>query len=401
MLWYNNTVMKLRSTTPASKSSKIRRLLIILGVLMLCAAPVINLTQQVSADQYDDRIRALQQDIARYKAESDQLNAQAGNIQAIINQLSTQKAAIQAQIDLNQTRYDQLVEQIKQNEQKIDDNKSALGDVIANMYVDDKISPIEMLASSNNISDYLDKQEYRDSVRNELVAKINEIKVIQKKLDKQKAEVTTILNDQKQQRDALASKEAEQQALLNNTQGQEASYQRLISSSQSQIAEAKATQALLNSRYSGSGGYTIVASGVAPDYPWNGSNCPMWGFLSTGGADGNGGDGWGYGCRQCASYAAWRMAKETGVYPHWGNAVNFTGNARAAGYTIGEPRARSIAVMDPAKAGQSYGHVAWVEAVNGGQVLISQYNYNYGAGYGMYSQMWLSAGAFDHYIHMP
>jgi surface antigen len=46
------------------------------------------------------------------------------------------------------------------------------------------------------------------------------------------------------------------------------------------------------------------------------------------------------------------------------------------------------------------GHVAWVEAVSddGSKVLVSQYNYNYGAGWGMYSEMWLSSNFFDQYV---
>lgn len=119
-----------------------------------------------------------------------------------------------------------------------------------------------------------------------------------------------------------------------------------------------------------------------------------------GGADGNGGDGHGYGCRQSASYVAWRVAKETGKYYSWGNAVNFTQSAINAGYEEGEARAGSIAVMDPATSGASEGHVAWVEAVNDNTVTISQYNYNYGAGYGMYSMINMPASAFDHYIHI-
>jgi len=147
---------------------------------------------------------------------------------------------------------------------------------------------------------------------------------------------------------------------------------------------------------SGGGGYVLINSGLLSDYGWNESNCPMWSFYSTGGADGNGGDGYGYGCRQCASYVAWKIAKETGRYYSWGNAINFTANAKAAGYVEGDPRDGSIAVMDVGY----YGHVAWVEAVSDGQVLISQYNYNYGAGWGMYSEMWLPISAFDHYIHI-
>lgn len=391
--------MKLRTTTPASIKLQGRVLLVLLAVIIATAVPM-QLSQKVSADEYDDKIAALQKDIANYAAEGNRLNAQANTLQVALAQLNTQKAAIQLQINLNQTKYDQLLVEIAKNEKAIQDNQDALGTTIANLYVDDKISPIEMLASSKNISEYMDKQEYRSSVRDELTSTIAKIKDLKKTLDAQKAETESILNDQKSQRDSLAARENEHQTLISKTRGDEAAYQDMIRDSESKIAEAKATQAAMQARYSNSGGYSFIDTGLLTEYPWNNSNCSMWGYLSTGGADGNGGDGHGYGCRQCASYVAWKIAKVTGRYYSWGNAVNFTASAVAAGYEEGAPRAGSIAVMDPAKAGQGYGHVAWVEAVNGNTVTISQYNYNYGAGYGMYSMMNLSVNSFDHYIHI-
>ena len=389
--------MKLCTTTPAS-ISKIAKSVLILSVILIAVAVPLQMTKKVSADQYDDRINALQQDIAKYQAEGARLNSEAATLQSALAQLGNEKSAIQTQVDISQAKYDQLVAQIIETEQKIKDNQDALGKTIADLYVDDKISPIEMLASSKNIGDYMDKQEYRSSVRNELTSTITEIKDLKQSLVTKKAEVEKVLAEQKSQRDQLVAKESEKQNLLQKTQGQEAGYQQLIGNSQAAIAEAKATQALVNSRYTSNGGFTLINAGSLGDYPWNYSNCPMSGYLSTGGADGNGSDGYGYGCRQCASYVAWKMAKETGKYYSWGNAVNFTGNAIAAGYVEGAPQAGSIAVMDPGKAGQSYGHVAWVEAASGNMVTISQYNYDYGDGYGMYSVMTLSAGAFDHYV---
>lgn len=392
--------MKLRTATPASISLRTRVVLFVVAALLAILLPIQMVTRPASADQYDERISTLQKEIESYKAEANRLNNEASTLQSAMAQLATQRATIQAQIDINQAKHDQLVIQIADTEKQIKDNRDALGVTIADLYVDDQISPLEMLASSNSVSDYLDKQEYRSSVRDELSSTITKIKELKAQLDQQKSDIDKLLTDQKDQKAVLVAKEAEQQNLLSSTQGQEANYQKMISSNESKIIEAKATQAIINSRINGTGGYTLVDSGSLGDYPWNSSNCAMWGYLSTGGANGNGGDGRGYGCRQCASYVAWRFAKETGIYPSWGNAVDFTRNAKSLGYVEGGPQAGSIAVMDPASAGQSYGHVAWVEAVNGGQVLVSQYNYNYGAGYGMYSMMWLSAGAFDHYVHI-
>jgi len=365
------------------------------------------------------QITSLENDVAAYQAEAASLNSKAITLNIALSQITNQKSALQAQIDINQAKYDQLVIQIADTEQKIKDNQAALGETIANMYVADQITPLEMLASSKNIGDYLDKQEYRSSVRSELTTTITKIKELKKSLDEQKAQGEKILNDQKNQRDALAVKENEQQKLIDTTKGNEATYQGLIADNIAQINEARAIQAAIGNRSNSTGGYVLVDSGSIGDYKWNNSNCPMGAwyqglwmpFFSNEGSDGDGHDGGadgigsdGYGCRQCASYVAWKIAKETGSYPYWGNAIDFTANAKGAPFygTEGEPHRGSIAVLD---AG-GFGHVAWVESepyINDkGQkvILVSQYNFDYGAGYGMYSMMELSVNFFDHYVQI-
>jgi surface antigen len=182
----------------------------------------------------------------------------------------------------------------------------------------------------------------------------------------------------------------------------------MISSNKAAIAVARATQAAINANVNRTGGGVIIDGGLLSDYPWNSSNCWMSGFLSNGGSNGIGGDGYGYGCRQCASYVAWKIAKETNFYPQWGNAQDFYSAAIAKfGAGDGRPHAGSIAVMSGATAGNIYyGHVAWVETdpyINSAGrtvIQVSQYNYNYGAGYGMYSLVEWSVNAFDYYVQI-
>jgi surface antigen/peptidoglycan hydrolase CwlO-like protein len=393
--------MKLNTTTPVSISSLAKRASIIFVALVIAFAGAAYFQNRpASADEYDDKIRSLQADMARYQKEADRLNAEATTLANALAQITNEKNAIQAQVNLSQAEYDKLVIQITDTEKEIANNQDALGDTIADLYVGDDITTVEMLASSQNIGEYLDKQEYRNSVKDELSSTIKTVKELKAQLTSQKKEVEKVLAEQEAARDALAAKEAEQANLLARTQNDEANYQGMIKDSEAQIAEARATQATIRARLNSTGGYTLVNSGQMGGYPWGAGNCAMWGYLSTGGADGNGGDGYGYGCRQCASYVAWRIAKETGVYYRWGNAKDFTNNAVNAGYQyLGmNPQPGSIAVMNPAKAGQSYGHIAWVEAVSGDQVTVSQYNYDYGQGYGMYSMMTMSKYAFDHFV---
>jgi peptidoglycan hydrolase CwlO-like protein len=396
-----------------SSANFLTKIILIVSVITLAFIAPIESSQKVSADQFDDKINALQNNINQYQAESDRLNGQALTLQTALAQLANEKGALQAQIDLNQAKYDQLVIDIANTEKKIKDNQDALGQTIADLYVDEKISPLEMLASSKNISDYLDKQEYRNSVRDQLSSAIKEIKDLKAALDQQKADVEKILTEQKTERDSLAAKENAQQNLLNETQNNETSYQNLISSSVAQISEARALQAALNSRSTSTGGYKVFAGGLLPAYitdssygSWNNSNCPIVNtYMSSIGVSYsnppyNGEDGRGYGCRQCASYVAWKINQVKGTWPSLGNAYDF----RTYGASDGSPHAGDIAVLT--SAGQP-GHVAWVETdpytstsgpLKGKQVItVSQYNYDYGQGYGMYSLMELSVNFFNVY----
>lgn len=388
--------MKLRTTTPASISWRTKWVSISVVTLLLIGGSIAYLqTRPASADQYDDKIALLQADMARYQAEADRLNAESSSLSNALAQLTNEKNALQAQINVNQAQHDKLIVQIADTEIEIKKNQDALGETIADLYLDDNVSTIEIMASSENIGDFIDKQEYRNSVKEQLNVTIKKVQTLKEQLTTQKEDIAKVLASQKSARDTLVAKESEQATLLAQTQNDESKYQSMIKDSEKQIADAKAAQAALRARTVKTGGYTLVDAGSLTSYPWNESNCPMWGYLSTQGADGNGGDGRGYGCRQCASYVAWRIARETGIYYRWGNGGDFARNAINAGYqNLGNnPQPGSIAVMwgNP-------GHVAWVEAVDGNKVLVSQYNYNYGAGWGMYSTMWLSTSFFDQYV---
>ncbi len=393
--------MKLRFTTPASISRRSTKALFIVSAFVLLGIGVgYNLNRPASADQYDDKIRALQADMNRYQAEANRLNNEAVSLANAVAQITNEKNSLQAQIDVSQAQHDKLIIEIADTEKKIAENQDALGDTIADLYLDDDISPVEMLASSQNIGDFLDKQEYRNSVKDQLSSTIKTVKDLKSQLTTKKEAVAKVLETQKSARDELAAKQTEQSNLLASARSDEATYQGMIKDNAAQIAAHKAAQAALAARANSSGGYSVVNSGSLGAYTslWAPNSCTMGGpggWYSYGGKDGNGGDGRGYGCRQCASYAAWKVASVTGKYYKWGNGGDFARNAINSGYqNLGSsPQPGSLAVMwgNP-------GHVAWVEAVNGNQVLVSQYNWQINGQYGMYSEMWLNKSVFDQYV---
>lgn len=380
--------MKLTPTTPVSKGLVTKSALVASAVVMALAAPI-SFGQLAFADRYDEQIAALRNEVSGYQARAADLRQQAATLASALDVLTNEKNAIQAQVDLSQAKYDKLVHDIAETEQKIADNKEALGQIIADMYVDRSISPLEMLASSKNIGDYVDQQEFRSSIQSNLSATIKEINTLKKKLESQKKEVEQVLADQKQQRDQLAAKEAEQAKLLADTRGEEAAYQQLSAQRNAQISQLQAQQAAeLAARARQVGGYTASSDGSNGGYPSKWANAPMNSYV----------DSWGMYSRQCVSYAAFKVAQAYGNMPYWGgvgNANQWPGNARAAGIPTGSaPRVGSVAVVS---SGQ-YGHVAWVEAINpNGTIRISHYNVNWTGNYAIWDN--LSPSYFDTYIY--
>lgn len=367
-----------RSTTNHF-SVRFKRAILIPLVAVFGLFPV----SQAFADTFDDQINQLQNEVNSYQAEAGRLRAEADTLQNAVNALNAQKMAIQAQLDLTQAKLNQLNAEIEANQKKLEQQQDVLAATISDLSVESTTSPIELLAGSNSIGDFIDRQEYRSSVQEQIESAIKQVQALKAKLAAQKTEVEKVLADQTSQRNDLAAKEAEQANLLAATQGQEAAYQNMIGSKNSQISSLRAQQAAVNARFIGAAGTGPACGG---GYPGQWCNIPMDTVV----------DNWGMYNRECVSYTAFRVAASGRHMPYWGgvgNANQWDENARAAGIpTDYSPRAGDVAISN---AGY-YGHAMYVESVNGdGSINISQYNADWR---GTYSTNTISPGGLV-FIH--
>lgn len=366
-----------RSTTSISRGLVTKSALVATAVLMAVSGPL-SVGRHVFADQYDDQIKAIEAEISGYQQQAATLSTQAKTLQNELASLATQKATIQGQIDLSQAKYDKLVNDIRATEQKIAENKEALGQIIADMYIDGSITPLEMLASSNDISDYVDQQEYRSSIQNSLSQTIDEINTLKKQLETQKVDVERVLADQKSQRDLLASKEAEQAKLLADTQGQEASYQQLSSQRSEQINKLRSEQAAAMAAAAAASGASNIGGGSVGGGGYPG----VWAYAEQDTLV----DSWGLYNRECVSYTAWKVASTGRFVPHfggYGNANQWPSTTARYGILSGStPKEGSVAIWYVG----IYGHAMYVERDNrDGTILVSDYNNNAdGGGWGRY-----------------
>lgn len=335
-----------------------------------------------NADNFDDQINALKQQIDGYQQQAGQLRAQADSLQAQLSALDVQKQAIEAQISANELKKEQLDEQIQQTSDQIAQQKDGLGKNLRSMYVEGSITPLEMVASSKSISDFIDKQEYRNKIRDAIQESLQQIKTLQAQLTKQRQDVEHVLADQKALNTSLAQQEDQKNQLLAETQGQEDAYKQLVDSNNSKVADLQAQQRAANARFFGG------QAGTGPDcgggYPAMYCNARMDTVV----------DNWLMYNRECVSYAAWKVNQVHGYNPTgWGNANMWPDAARRAGLAVdSSPHNGDIAILYIGP----YGHAMFVEGVNGdGTINVSQYNADF---YGHFSTARVNGGSLT-YIH--
>ncbi len=317
------------------------------------------------ADQFDDQINVLKQKVQQSQAAADQKAGEAGTLKAKLSGIDAQINAAQAQLNLTNSEISATQARIDAANKDLDRQKSILRQNIKLIYKEGSVSPIEIIASSSSLSDFVAKQEYLSAIKNKIDENLEKIDALKKELDSKKDQLTALSTQQKAVYDQIASQRAEQQSLLARTQGDEAKYREVANQDNAKIAELRRQQAAIissfssNVRYGGSGGY-----------PWAGAPFPN--TLA---------DPWGMYQRQCVSYTAWKVASTGRHMPYWGgrgNAAQWPGNARAAGIPVdGSPRVGDVAIST---AGY-YGHAMYVEAVNSGTVRVSQYNANWDGAY--------------------
>ena len=376
----DDSSMKHRSTTSiVSKQFAAKSCLVAVAVLM-AATSVVEIGSVAVARDYDAEIQAKREEAEKYRAEAGHLDKMASTLEGQLAVLRQQAAAIEGLINKSQREHDKLVADIATNEKKLKENQDALGVVLADLYIDDQITPLEMLASSKNIGDFLDKQEYRNSIRNTLKTTIDDIDRLQKQLEQDKLSVERVLEKQKGQQVLLADKQKEQSDLIATTRSDEAAYKKLAAESNAEAERLNQAQIAANlaamQQSSGGGVSSLpVASSGNGGYPAQWANAPINAFV----------DSWGMYSRQCTSYVAFKLGSKM---PGWGftgsaDAKNWPSRAAASGVATGStPRVGAAAVS----YGGPYGHVMYVEAVNGNTITVSDYNLGFDGLYRYYER---------------
>ncbi len=374
------------------KTISVKKVLLLLAAVALVAVPGRQLVEAVSCSSTRDcnnQIGDLQDANSNAQSSLSSLMNQAGSYQAAIAALQSQIDSVSQVIQANQAKQAQIQAEIVAKQAELDQQRKVLGSDIKAMYVDGQMTTIEMLATSKNLSDYVDKEEYRQIVQNKIQDTMSQIAVLQKQLGQRKADIDSLLASETLQQNELATDRAKQTAMLSYNQSQQNDFNSQIAGNMAQIKKLQAQQAALNAV--GSTAVNVTASGGSGGNCANPSNNQNGGYplpwcnarqdsvvTSYHPDPGN------YTNRECTSFAYWyftSMEGHTDFRVGYGDAKNWISSSN---YPVHDnPADGAIGV----KTAGAFGHVVIVKATAGetfggvtvpaGQVLVYEMNYDY------------------------
>ena len=358
------------------KTNKNKKKLIFAVVAVLLALPFLSLVK--SSDEADaiplsracqsspECVAAAEKEYEANKAAAAAASS-ANAYQIKVSETAAEIASKEAEIAVTQADINELQKKIEKNEAKIEDEREALAELLVNMHFSSDAEPIKILAGATSISDLAEKAAREEVAREQINTQATKIKAIKKELEESKAKIEETLVQQQQARKDLVAKRQEREELVSKYQNDADAYEAVAKEAREQKQAAE--RAWQESHQSSLGGLAYYSG--ANTYPWQG-DCPgRWdAYLTYIGGYAVGG----YVC-ECVSYAGWKVNEYYGLYLAWGNAYSWDDNARANGYRVDNtPTAGSVGQVD----GYPYGHVFWVESVNGdGSINVTEYNNAY------------------------
>ena len=218
-------------------------LLAVAVVVGACLKLDIGTSQPVKAESaasLQSQISQLQQDINANQAVVENLEEQADSLRAKIAEFNAQIAQTQKQIDLTNLKIKKLNLESAEAEKELAHQKGILAESIRELYKRGDVTTVELLASSDSYTDFINEQEYLSRLKSAIQESAAKIEELKKQLEADRAKQLNLAEELEGQRRILDNQRADQQRLLDKTEGQEAKYQSILEELKAQQAAAEA-----------------------------------------------------------------------------------------------------------------------------------------------------------------
>ena len=242
----NHKMQKISNKIPKQIRFNLQSL-VIFGVLVIFAivTPTIGIVSANTTDEIQDikkQIQAIENTNDAHEHEQGILSVQANSLAEAIQKLQAQINRSQARINSLEAEVAKLEKQIIQTEKELEIQKDLLGKSIKQMYVSGEISTIEMLATSKDLSDFFDRQQYQEDVQKEIKNTLDKITELKLQLNAKKEQVKVALSEQQSIKSQIQAQQSEKNRILSLNEAEQAELESKIQNNNEKIAELRQKQ---------------------------------------------------------------------------------------------------------------------------------------------------------------
>lgn len=253
-----------------------RSFLMTVMVVVIAGAPIVRFDSAMAYTQSDltaaqKKAAAAAAAAAQKKADAAAMQSRISSVNSQIDQINTAINVTAQQITSVQSAIAALETQIQDKQSDLDRQQEQMSNLIASWYMEGQSGLLETVVGSDSLSQIMDKQQYYESLRQQIQTNTDEIKKLQDDLNSQKNEQAGQLQSLNDLKSNQASQKSDLQTNLNfktgllaNDQAAAASYDQ-----QAAAAQAEANTISLELRK----GYCLSDGGT-----WNSGVCSKSGF---------------------------------------------------------------------------------------------------------------------------
>ncbi len=215
--------------------------LLIVGIFIISSFLVYapDVAKAQTEAELRNNIDQIEQQVINNQNTLHALEEKANNLQSRLNQLELEIQTATQKIELNELKIKELQLKLQRTQKELERQKALLQESLRELYKRGRISTLEMLASADNFSDYLSQQEYLADLKEGIQESVESVKKLEQEIKDEKAEQQKLLKLKKAARLALSDRRAEQAKILEQTQGSQAKYARIVAGLEDQRAQAQ------------------------------------------------------------------------------------------------------------------------------------------------------------------
>lgn len=196
------------------------RILSVIGITLIASGAVFA----VSESELRRRSNQLQGEINEGEEKLNDAAQVADSFEEKVNQLQAEINSIEGQINSTKANIAKTQEELTKTEAELERQENIMNESMRALYKQGRVSTIELLASSNSFTEFVNGQEYIERVKLSVQESAKKVADLKEKLETQKEELNELLELQTGQRKVIAAKKAEQDKLLADAKATESSY---------------------------------------------------------------------------------------------------------------------------------------------------------------------------------